>query len=120
MAWKQLLVILILLAYQVLVFGEMFGYDGLPDGNGAICLLLSFYAASLLRASHPSMSRFLFLPWKGLFAANVAFFVAGSISWSIRWPGQCVTIGPVAILVLLANYWPIFGLRTLQGTMSYK
>ncbi len=117
MAWKQLLVILALLAYQVWVFGKMFGYGGLPDGYVPVYLLLSFYSASLLRASHPSVSTLLFLPWKGLFAANLAFFVVGSIACSIRWSGRCVAIGPVAIL---AHYWPIFALRKLQGAVSYK
>lgn len=120
MAWKQLFSILSLLLYQIWVFEEMFGPNGLPDGGVPVCLLLVLYVASILRASHPSISKFLFLPWKAVFAANIAFFVVGSICWSIRWPGQCVRIGPVAVLLTLAHYWPVFVLRKLQGGATYR
>ena len=120
MARKQFTAILALLSYQVWAFEEMFGFDALPDVGVAICLLLALYALSLLRASAGSISELLFLPWKVLFAANLAFFIVGSFSISIRWPGQCVVIGPVAILWLLVHYWPIFVLRKLQGAPNFE
>lgn len=130
MLWNKIIIILSLFGYQVWVwwrcvgcFGPVYSREIFLGLCVPICLLLLLYFTSLARASHYQVNDALWLPWRALFAANVAFLIVGTVSCSITWPGQCTPVGPIAALYILTYYWPIFVIRSilprLQESRAY-
>jgi hypothetical protein len=106
----QLLTLFSLFLYQIVVVLWAFGPRWPIELGVSFSLLLGFYVVSFIRAYLPSFS----LAWRALFAANLAFFLVGSVLFSLRSPGMCMRIPITYVLgLMLTQYWPIFLIRKL-------